>query len=136
MSGWWGYKHFMTTCTGYDHCTSDFTRNTSYYNVYHSIFFLIAVGVALGMSILELDHAVETGLTFQEKGYKKVSPHFITRILLNMAAGQISLKYGFQVNIKHNERMLHQIYLVCHGSLLTLVLLRPYIYVFNSFQIE
>ena len=88
------------------------------------------------MSILELDHAVETGLTFQEKGYKKVSPHFITRILLNMAAGQISLKYGFQVNIKHNEHMLHHIYLICHGSLFTLVLLKPYIYVFNSFQIE
>lgn len=52
-------------------------------------------GVSIGSSMLDLTDVINTYQDFQ-KGYKHLSPFFIPRILLNMAAGQISIKYGLR----------------------------------------
>lgn len=52
-------------------------------------------GVAVGMGMIDLDDVIATGQALQQK-YSKVSPYFVPRILTNMAAGQISMKYSFQ----------------------------------------
>lgn len=53
-------------------------------------------GVAVGSGIGSFDDAYNNSVAFHEKGYKRVQPLFIPRLLNNMAAGNISIKYGFQ----------------------------------------
>ncbi|KAI1302626.1 3-oxoacyl--synthase [Xylaria venustula] len=53
-------------------------------------------GVCLGSGIGNLEELYRTSIAFENGGYKKLSPLFVPRILINLAAGHISIKYGFQ----------------------------------------
>ncbi|KAM3515571.1 hypothetical protein MY11210_000749 [Beauveria gryllotalpidicola] len=53
-------------------------------------------GVCLGSGIGNLHDIYTTSLEHHQGGYKKVPPLFVPKILTNMAAGHIAIKYGFQ----------------------------------------
>jgi 3-oxoacyl-[acyl-carrier-protein] synthase II len=53
-------------------------------------------GVMIGSGIGGLRAIEETALILHEKGPKRVSPFFIPSSLINLASGQISIKYGFK----------------------------------------
>lgn len=57
---------------------------------------LEATGVAIGSGIGNLDEAFNTSVAFHEGGYRKVSPLFVPRLLINLAAGHVSMRYGFK----------------------------------------
>lgn len=53
-------------------------------------------GVTLGSGIGNLDEAYNTSVAFDKAGYRKVSPLFVPRLLINLAAGHVSIRYGFK----------------------------------------
>ncbi len=53
-------------------------------------------GVMIGSGIGGLPMIYETSVTLLEKGTRRVSPFFIPSALINLASGQVSIKYGFQ----------------------------------------
>ncbi|PFH59997.1 hypothetical protein XA68_11580 [Ophiocordyceps unilateralis] len=55
-----------------------------------------ATGVCLGSGIGNLDSLYESSRAHHAEGYKTVSPLFVPRILINMAAGHVSLRHGFR----------------------------------------
>ncbi|GAB0086069.1 3-oxoacyl- [Sergentomyia squamirostris] len=52
-------------------------------------------GVAVGVGMIDLMGIVAASDALR-RGYNRVSPYFVPRILPNMAAGQISIKYGLR----------------------------------------
>lgn len=53
------------------------------------------VGVAVACGIGSLQDITDSQKNLDES-YKKVSPYFVSKILINMPAGEISIKNGFQ----------------------------------------
>ena len=53
-------------------------------------------GVMVGSGIGGLHAIEETVLLMKEKGPKRVSPFFIPACLINLASGQVSIKFGFK----------------------------------------
>ncbi|NBO18505.1 MAG: beta-ketoacyl-[acyl-carrier-protein] synthase II [Proteobacteria bacterium] len=53
-------------------------------------------GVLIGSGIGGLHAIEETVLMMKEKGPKRVSPFFIPACLINLASGQVSIKFGFK----------------------------------------
>ncbi|MDQ2643400.1 MAG: beta-ketoacyl-ACP synthase II [Myxococcota bacterium] len=53
-------------------------------------------GVFLGVGLGGLENLERCTLTLKERGPGKVSPYFIPSLIANMAAGQVSIAYGFR----------------------------------------
>lgn len=53
-------------------------------------------GVSIGVCIGGIDDIEDTSISYFEKGYHKVSPYYVPRILPNMASGNVSIKYGLR----------------------------------------
>jgi 3-oxoacyl-[acyl-carrier-protein] synthase II len=53
-------------------------------------------GVMIGAGIGGLNTIYETSLVLKERGPRRVSPFFIPSALINLASGQVSIKYGFR----------------------------------------
>jgi 3-oxoacyl-[acyl-carrier-protein] synthase II len=53
-------------------------------------------GVLIGAGIGGLQTIYETSLVLKDRGPRRVSPFFIPSALINLASGQVSIKYGFR----------------------------------------
>ena len=53
-------------------------------------------GVLIGSGIGGLDAIAKTALQLEKDGPRKVSPFFIPSALINLASGQVSIRYGFK----------------------------------------
>jgi 3-oxoacyl-[acyl-carrier-protein] synthase II len=54
------------------------------------------IGVAIGSGIGGLSSIEENFLRAQARGPGRISPHFIPATIINMVAGHVSMRYGFQ----------------------------------------
>ncbi|KAJ5545179.1 Thiolase-like subgroup [Penicillium sp. DV-2018c] len=54
-----------------------------------------ATGVCLGSGIGNFDEIYNTTIAYDKGGYKKVNPLFVPKLLINLGAGHVSMKYGF-----------------------------------------
>ncbi|RAH65811.1 putative beta-ketoacyl synthase (Cem1) [Aspergillus aculeatinus CBS 121060] len=53
-----------------------------------------ATGVCLGSGIGNFDEIYDTVVAYAKGGYRKVSPLFVPKLLINLGAGHISMRYG------------------------------------------
>ncbi|MSO88477.1 MAG: beta-ketoacyl-[acyl-carrier-protein] synthase II [Rhodospirillaceae bacterium] len=53
-------------------------------------------GVMIGSGIGGLSSIFEASITLHEKGPRRISPFFIPSSLINLASGQVSIRYGFK----------------------------------------
>jgi 3-oxoacyl-[acyl-carrier-protein] synthase II len=53
-------------------------------------------GVLIGSGIGGLPGLAETALTLHEKGPRRISPFFVPSMLINLASGHVSIRYGFR----------------------------------------
>jgi 3-oxoacyl-[acyl-carrier-protein] synthase II len=53
-------------------------------------------GVIIGSGIGGLSSIADTALELEAKGPRKISPFFIPSALINLASGQVSIRYGFK----------------------------------------
>ena len=53
-------------------------------------------GVIIGSGIGGLATIADTAIELHEKGPRRVSPFFIPSALINLASGQVSIRYGFK----------------------------------------
>jgi 3-oxoacyl-[acyl-carrier-protein] synthase II len=53
-------------------------------------------GVIIGSGIGGLNSIADTAIELHEKGPRRVSPFFIPSALINLASGQVSIRYGFK----------------------------------------
>ena len=53
-------------------------------------------GVMIGSGIGGLETIAESALLMKEKGPRRISPFFIPSSLINLASGQVSIKYGYK----------------------------------------
>jgi 3-oxoacyl-[acyl-carrier-protein] synthase II len=53
-------------------------------------------GVLIGSGIGGLNEIYETSILLKERGPRRISPFFIPSALINLASGQVSIKYGFR----------------------------------------
>lgn len=53
-------------------------------------------GIALGSGIGSFVDLYDNSMLMQKGGYKRVQPFFIPKLLVNMAAGNVSIKYGLK----------------------------------------
>lgn len=54
------------------------------------------VGTIIGVGLGGLDYIVKTAKVLEEKGPNRVTPYFIPACIANLAAGQVSMIYGFK----------------------------------------
>lgn len=52
-----------------------------------------STGVAMGMAMSDLEYIIDTGIALRGRGYSKVNPFFVPRILTNMPSGHISIRH-------------------------------------------
>lgn len=53
-------------------------------------------GVAIGSGMIDFGEVIAANDKLRKEGYSRVSPHFITKVLLNLPAGYVSMEYGLK----------------------------------------
>lgn len=53
-------------------------------------------GVAIGAGIGNIQEIMDVGQLIKDKKYRRVSPFFVPRILINLAAGNVSIEHGLK----------------------------------------
>ena len=56
----------------------------------------LRTGVMIGAGIGGLPAIQDAAITMHDKGPRRVSPHFIPSALINLASGQVQIRYGFK----------------------------------------
>ncbi|TPX45834.1 hypothetical protein SeLEV6574_g03617 [Synchytrium endobioticum] len=56
----------------------------------------VRTGVCIGSGIGSIEEVYNTAVAYRDNGLRRVNPYFVPKILTNMAAGHVSIRFGLQ----------------------------------------
>ncbi|KAE8911421.1 3-oxoacyl-[acyl-carrier-protein] synthase [Phytophthora fragariae] len=66
-------------------------------------------GVAIGAACGNIQEVMDVGQLIKEKKFRRVTPFFVPRILINLAAGHVSIEHGLRMAYRSHFYLIHSI---------------------------
>ena len=70
-------------------------------------------GVSIGTSLVDMEYNADCIHSLWTQGYAKMSPFFLPKMIINMPAGHVSIKFGLKVRFLMSIKNFNSLSVIC-----------------------